>query len=45
MRGWIAFNKKSQIVNSEGFMVFEDGLTCDACIGEVPPFGGYRKVG
>ena len=32
--GWIAFSDSSQVVDSGGFMVFADGLTCDECLGE-----------
>jgi len=41
VRGWIAFSKTAQVVNSEGFVVFEDGLVCDSCSGEIPLSGGY----
>ena len=45
VRGWIAFDREAHVVNSEGFMVFEDGITCDTCLGDLPPSGGYRKIG
>ncbi len=44
VKGWIAFNNHAQIVNCEGFMVFEDGLTCDACLGMIPRFRSFRRV-
>jgi hypothetical protein len=30
--GWIAFDQESRIVDSGGFVVFAQGLTCDECL-------------
>lgn len=32
VEGWIAFNRRSRVVGSEGFLVCADGLVCDACL-------------
>lgn len=32
--GWIAFDKNARVVDSGGFVVFGDGITCDKCLGE-----------
>lgn len=32
VEGWIAFNRESRIVGSEGFMVCARGLVCDECL-------------
>lgn len=33
VEGWIAFNQQSHVIDSGGYMVFADGLTCDECLG------------
>ena len=35
IRGRITINKKNQITDSDGFMIFEDGAICDTCLQEI----------
>ena len=32
VEGWIAFNRESRVVASDGFMICAKGLTCDECL-------------
>lgn len=32
--GWIAFDNQARVIDSGGFMVFAEGLTCEKCLGE-----------
>jgi len=36
IRGLITLNKNNTIVNSDGFMIFEDEIICDTCHNDFP---------
>ena len=36
VRGLITLNKNNLIIDSDGFMIFEDEAICDTCLNDLP---------
>jgi len=36
IRGLITLNKSNHIIDSDGFMIFEDEIICDTCLNDLP---------
>ena len=36
IRGLLTVNKKNQIIDSDGFIIFENDAVCDTCLNDLP---------
>ena len=41
VQGWVAFNRESRVVGSEGFLICAKGVSCDECLAKS---GGTTSV-